>query len=376
MTILVKGSNFKPYEVLIDHGLIAKAGDILSDFLPQKRTLILTDDNVAPLWLDPLKASLGKAGILVSSLILEAGEHTKGWDGLKKLTDAMVEAKLDRKDQVIALGGGVIGDLTGLAASLYMRGIGFIQIPTTLLAQVDSSVGGKTAIDHPKGKNLIGTFWQPSIVLCALETLDTLPRRERLCGFAEVIKYGFLGDRDFLEWLGEFSHHILDNEPISLRHAVSHCVRMKADIVEKDERESAVRALLNLGHTFGHALEAETGFGEILLHGEAVAVGMALAIGFSLESGILSKEEAQRGLFLLEKCGLKTKMSQIRSEPFDAQKLVAHMKGDKKAESGSLTFILLESLGKAVISKNINELAVISFLNSPETAFDKTSNLT
>ncbi|ESQ74030.1 3-dehydroquinate synthase [Asticcacaulis sp. AC402] len=365
--IPVEGVGFKAYEVLVGKDLLKDAAGYISPFLKIRRVFIVTDANVAPLHLAPLEAQLTAAGITAQHLIVEAGEQTKSWEGLKTVTDAFVSAGLDRKDIVLALGGGVVGDLTGFACAVYMRGIDFIQIPTTVLAQVDSSVGGKTAIDHPQGKNLIGAFHQPRLVLCDLDVLTTLPAREVRCGYAEIIKYGLLGDRDFFDWLEANDAGVLALEPEAIRHAVARSVEMKAQIVAQDAREGGARALLNLGHTFGHALEAEVGFGDLLLHGEAVAVGMAQAFRYSAATGACAAGDANRAIAAIRHAGLPTAMSDIywkdgRNSPFDPERLLVHMGHDKKAEGGTLTFVLVEGIGKAFVAKKVNRQSIHDFL--------------
>ncbi|MFT3996871.1 MAG: 3-dehydroquinate synthase [Asticcacaulis sp.] len=361
-TIPVAGGAFRPYDVEVGSGLIDGAAARMTPFLKNRRTVIVTDSRVGPLHADRLKAVLEAEGISASVLTLPAGEETKSWEGLKDLTDGLVDAGLDRKDVVIALGGGVIGDLTGFAASVYMRGIDFVQIPTTVLAQVDSSVGGKTAIDHPKGKNLIGAFHQPRLVLCDLDVLKTLPARDIRCGYAEVIKYGLLGDRAFFDWLEANDQAVLALEPAAIEHAVSRSVEMKAEIVAADEREGGQRALLNLGHTFGHALEAELGFGDALLHGEAVAIGMGMAFRYSARMGLCAQAEADRAVAAIAKSGLPTQMSQIRNASFDADTLIRHMGHDKKAEGGKLVFVLVKAIGEAFVAKDVPAASIREFL--------------
>ena len=263
---------------------------------------------------------------------------------------------------VIAFGGGVIGDLTGFAAAIYKRGIDFVQIPTTLLAQVDSSVGGKTAIDTPRGKNLIGAFHQPRRVLADLDVLATLPPREMRCGYAEIIKYGLLGDTSFFEWLEVNGARVIAGEPDALAHAVWRSVEMKAEIVAEDETEQGRRALLNLGHTFGHALEAETGFGGELLHGEAVGIGMALAFRFSVALGLCPSQDAVRAERAIAAAGLPVRLDQLSNHPFDAKRLIAHAAQDKKAEGGRLTFVLARRIGEAEVVKDVERGALRDFL--------------
>jgi 3-dehydroquinate synthase len=360
--IPVAGDGFKPYEVIVGQGLLTDAVGWVRPFLKNQRVMIITDSIVAPLHGEALRAQFDAAGYRTDMIVVPAGEESKSYDGFKFVLDAMLDHGLDRKDIVLALGGGVIGDLTGFACAVYMRGVDFIQIPTTLLAQVDSSVGGKTAIDHEKGKNLIGAFWQPRLVLCDLDVLATLPAREMRCGYAEVIKYGLLGDSEFFEWLEAHDTEVLELQPQATLYAVSRCVEMKAEIVAADEREGGQRALLNLGHTFGHALEAEVGFGDKLKHGEAVAIGMAQAFRYCALSGDCDQAEAERAVKAIAHSGLPTRMSQISNAPFQAQNLLTHMAGDKKAEGGTLTFILVNGIGKAYVAKKVEAEDVLDFL--------------
>ena len=362
ISIPVAGGDFRSYDVAVGAGLITTAASRMAPLLKNRRTLIVTDAHVGPLHAEHLKDVLEADGITVTLFTLPAGEETKSWEGLQTLTDALVEAGLDRKDVVIALGGGVIGDLTGFAASVYMRGIDFVQVPTTLLAQVDSSVGGKTAIDHPKGKNLIGAFHQPRLVLCDLDVLKTLPAREIRCGYAEVIKYGLLGDRAFFEWLEANDQAVLALEPAAIARAVARSVEMKAEIVAADEREGGQRALLNLGHTFGHALEAELGFGDALLHGEAVAIGMSMAFRYSARAGLCSQADSDRAIAAIAASGLPTRMNQIRNAAFDADALIRHMGHDKKAEGGKLVFVLVRGIGEAFVAKDVSPDSIRDFL--------------
>ncbi|MGZ3304257.1 MAG: 3-dehydroquinate synthase [Asticcacaulis sp.] len=360
--IPVAGEGFKPYEVVVGQGLLSNAAEWVRPFLRNRRVLIVTDTHVAPLHGDALKARFEGAGLNTDLIVVLAGEESKSYDGFKFVLDAMLHAGLDRKDVVIALGGGVIGDLTGFACAVYMRGIDFIQIPTTLLAQVDSSVGGKTAIDHERGKNLIGAFWQPRLVLCDIDVLATLPLREIRCGYAEIIKYGLLGDAAFFEWLEANDARVLNLEPAATLYAVSRSVEMKAEIVAADEREGGKRALLNLGHTFGHALEAEVGFGDVLKHGEAVAIGMAQAFRYSTLRGDCDQPQAERAVAAIAHAGLPTTMAQVPGAPFAAERLMTHMAGDKKAEGGALTFILVDGIGKARVAKAENAENILDFL--------------
>ena len=367
--IPVAGEGFKPYDVVVGQGLLTKAAEWISPFLTNRRVVIVTDSHVAPLHAGTLSDQLKASGYGVQTIVVPAGEQSKSYDGLKFVLDAMLEACLDRKDVVIALGGGVIGDLTGFACAIYMRGIDFIQIPTTVLAQVDSSVGGKTAIDHEKGKNLIGAFWQPRLVLCDLDVLSTLPAREIRCGYAEIIKYGLLGDVDFFAWLEANDSDVISLQPEALLKAISRSVEMKAEIVAADEREGGQRALLNLGHTFGHALEAEVGFGDKLLHGEAVAIGMAQAFRYCARTGLCTAADAERAVTAIAHSGLPTRMDDIvwkdgRNAPFDAERLITHMAGDKKAEGGTLTFVLVHAIGDAYVAKKVDRTSIIDFMIS------------
>ncbi len=334
----------------------------MAPLLSRRRTAIVSDERVWALHGARLTASLEAAGIACPAVIVPPGEQTKSWDGLSDLSDRLLALELDRSDLITAFGGGVVGDLAGFAAAIYKRGVDFVQIPTTLLAQVDSSVGGKTAIDTSRGKNLIGAFHQPKLVLADLDVLSTLSDREMRAGYAEVIKYGLLGDFAFFEWLETHGAAVLAREPAALAHAVARSVEMKAEIVAEDEKEAGRRALLNLGHTFGHALEAETGFGGELLHGEAVAAGSAIAFRFSAAQGLCSSQDAQRAEAAIAAAGLPTRLASVSAQPFAAERLVRHMVQDKKAEGGKLTFILARRLGEAFVAKDVNAEAVREFL--------------
>jgi 3-dehydroquinate synthase len=354
----------KPYEVLIGRTLIDQAGEIVRPLLKRPRLAVVMDRTVDHLHGVRLAFSLKAAGIVVHPIVIEPGEEAKSFAGLESLCDGLLALGFDRGDMVVAFGGGVVGDLTGFAAAILKRGVDFIQIPTTLLAQVDSSVGGKTAIDTPRGKNLIGAFHQPRLVLADLGVLETLPRRELLCGYAEVIKYGLLGDRDFFQWLEANAPAVLALDEAALARAVGRSVAMKAEIVAEDERETGRRALLNLGHTFAHALEAETGFGEALKHGEAVGVGCALAFRFSAQLGHCTGQDAERATRAIAAAGLPTRLAELAGAPFRADALVAHAAQDKKAEAGALTFILARAIGDAFVAKGVPADAVRSFLVS------------
>jgi 3-dehydroquinate synthase len=350
------------YEVVIGEGLLDEAGVRIAPLLKRRRTAIVADETVAGLHAARLGRALAAAGISVEVLTIPPGESAKSFAGLADLCERLLALELDRGDIVIALGGGVVGDLTGFAAAIYKRGIDFVQVPTTLLAQVDSSVGGKTAIDTPRGKNLIGAFHQPRLVLADLDVLATLPVREMACGYAEVIKHGLLGDFAFFEWLEANGAAVLAREPAALTHAVARSVEMKAEIVAEDEREAGRRALLNLGHTFGHALEAEMGFGDGLLHGEAVGVGMAMALRFSARQGHCLGQDAERAERAIAAAGLPVRLSDVRREPFAAGALVRHMAQDKKAEDGRITLILARGLGQAFVAKSVEVAPLEDFL--------------
>jgi len=362
MRTIPVGLGPRSYKVLVGGSLIERAGEFMGPFLKRGRTAVVSDETVWKLHGQALTQALERAGVAVSPIVVPPGEETKSFEGLADVTDRLLALELDRGDLVTAFGGGVVGDLAGFAAAVYKRGIDFVQIPTTLLAQVDSSVGGKTAIDTARGKNLIGAFHQPRLVLADLDVLATLPEREMRAGYAEVVKYGLLGDFRFFEWLEANSERVLAREPEALSEAVARCVAMKAEIVAEDETEQGRRALLNLGHTFGHALEAETGYGGALLHGEAVAAGQALAFRFSAAQGLCTALDARRATASLAAAGLPTALSEVPGHPFDATRLLRHMSQDKKAEGGSLTFILARSLGDAFIAKNVEVRAVREFL--------------
>jgi 3-dehydroquinate synthase len=356
------GLGERSYEVLIGPGLIDAAGARIAPLLKRARTAVVADETVAALHGARLLQSLAGAGIDAQLITIPAGEASKSFDQLADLSDRLLALKLDRGDLIIAFGGGVVGDLAGFAAAIYKRGIDFIQIPTTLLAQVDSSVGGKTAIDTPRGKNLIGAFHQPRLVLADLDVLATLDPRQLRAGYAEVIKYGLLGDFGFFEWLETHAHAVIAREPKALAHAVARSVEMKAEIVAEDEREAGRRALLNLGHTFGHALEAEVGFGDDLLHGEAVALGCAQAFRFSASLGLCASQDAGRAGRAIADAGLPVRMDQVIGAPFSADALIGHMAQDKKAEGGRLTLVLARGLGEAFTARDVDAARLRAFL--------------
>jgi len=352
----------RSYDIAIAPGLLAAAGARLRPRLKRPVTAIVTDANVARLHLKTLEDSLAAAGIASTSVVLPAGEATKSYHHLAVLCDRLLAAGIERGDAIIALGGGVIGDLAGFAAAILRRGIDFIQIPTTLLAQVDSSVGGKTGINSSHGKNLIGAFHQPRAVLADLALLDTLPRRDLAAGYAEVAKYGLLGDAAFFAWLESSAPAIFAGDRNARAHAIKVSCKAKAHIVAEDETETGVRALLNLGHTFAHALEAATSYGERLLHGEAVAVGMAMAFRFSERLNLCPAGESGRVERHLASVGLPVSLAGIAGELPEAAALLAIMRQDKKAQAGKLTFILVRRIGEAFIARDIPDDRVEAFL--------------
>ncbi len=331
------------YPIHIGENLLTRA-DLLLPHLKQKKVMIVTNTTVAPLYLTQLRQALEQEGVSVLSVTLPDGEDFKTWETLNLIFDALLSNKCERSTTLIALGGGVVGDMVGFAAACYQRGVPFIQIPTTLLSQVDSSVGGKTAINHPQGKNMIGAFYQPKAVIADMTLLDTLPERELSAGLAEVIKYGLLGDASFIDWLEQHMPALRAKDKTVLAEAVRRCCAMKADIVSQDERESGVRALLNLGHTFGHAIEAGLGFGT-WLHGEAVAAGMMLAAEASRQLGHITEAEVGRIEQLLQAAGLPTVSPDLGEAAW-----LEHMSHDKKVSEGTIRFVLLEKLGHAIVA--------------------------
>ncbi|POZ60743.1 3-dehydroquinate synthase [Chromobacterium alticapitis] len=334
------------YSIHIGHGLLEQV-DLLLPHLPIPKVAIVSNETVAPLYLARLRQALEARGVQCLSVTLPDGESHKNWQTLNLIFDALLSGNAERKTTLLALGGGVIGDMTGFAAACYQRGAPFIQIPTTLLAQVDSSVGGKTAINHPLGKNMIGAFYQPKAVIADMDLLATLPDRELSAGLAEVIKYGLLGDAGFLAWLEANMAKLRARDSAALQYAVKRSCEMKAAIVAEDEKENGVRALLNLGHTFGHAIEASLGYGA-WLHGEAVAAGMVLAAAASAELGWLSQDAVDRVRRLIEAAGLPT-----RSPRMPLEQWLAQMAHDKKVEAGTIRFVLLRELGQAVIQPGL-----------------------
>jgi 3-dehydroquinate synthase len=342
----------RAYDIHVGAGLLGSAGALLKP-LARGTVPVVTDTHVADLHLEPFLATLAAEGIAACPIVMAPGEGSKSFAGLESLSGQLLEMGIDRGGLIVALGGGVIGDLTGFAAGVLKRGVAFAQVPTTLLAQVDSSVGGKTAINAPQGKNLIGLFHQPRIVIADTALLATLPRRELLGGYAEVVKYGALGDADFFNWLEANGAAALAGDEAAIVRAVAHSCRMKAGIVARDERESGERALLNLGHTFGHALEAATGFSNRLIHGEGVAIGMALAFRLSVALGLCPGQDSERFIRHLKAVGLPSAIGDIPGPRPDADDLIAHMAHDKKVSEGRLTFVLLKGLGQAFVTRDV-----------------------
>ena len=357
----------RAYDVVIEEGLLARlpeaAAPFLKDYGRDRPIPIVADQNTHRLYADRITQDLLAEGFSLEWFVVEAGEESKNWGALEALCDWLLALGVTRKDHVFALGGGVVGDLVGFACAVVKRGVGFVQLPTTLLAQVDSSVGGKTAINTAAGKNLIGAFHQPSHVLIDPLVLATLPDREMRAGYAEVLKYGLLGDAAFFAWLEANGNKVLVREPAALEHAIATSIAMKARIVAADERETLdQRALLNLGHTFGHALEAETGFSDRLLHGEAVAMGMVLAARYSARRGELSAEDADRAQRAIAAAGLPARLADL-GLGCDGAALVDHMRHDKKAEGAALPFLLLRALGEAYVARDVDLADIAAFLD-------------
>jgi 3-dehydroquinate synthase len=360
-TLNVKLGN-RGYDILVGENLLDQAGEFIRPLISLPKAVIVTDSNVAPLYLSRLQESLARSGISQSAIVLPAGEATKDFAHLEDLINQLLSTPVERKTTLIALGGGVIGDITGFAAAITLRGMQFVQIPTTLLAQVDSSVGGKTGINTPKGKNLVGAFYQPRLVLADISTLKTLPSREFLAGYAEVAKYGLLGNFEFFSWLENNGEKICGGDPEALRYAVLTSCEDKARVVAEDERETGNRALLNLGHTFGHSLEAQVGYGGKLLHGEAVAIGMDMAFELSSRMGLCSGQDRQRAHNHLQSVGLILSLKSLADTTWTADALLAHMQSDKKVQDGKLTFILARAIGDTFITNDVDPNVVRSVL--------------
>ncbi|HUD51234.1 3-dehydroquinate synthase [Parvibaculum sp.] len=357
----------RSYDIKVGPNLMARAGAYLKPLLRRARVVIVTDENVGRLHLPALERGLDEAGIRHDAIRMPPGEGTKCFAELQRLTEWLLETGVERGDLVLALGGGVIGDLTGFAASITRRGVDFAQIPTTLLSQVDSSVGGKTGINTPQGKNLVGAFYQPRLVLADTDALETLPMRELLAGYAEIVKYGLINDRPFFDWLEGNLDGIKSGDVAARTHAIVKSCEAKAAIVAADERESNVRALLNLGHTFGHALEAATGFSNRLVHGEGVAVGMALAFDLSARLGLCPGQDAIRVRRHLARAGLPSRLADVPGLP-GADELISLMGQDKKVVDGKLTFILARGIGEAFITRDVDSDVLRTLLRERETA--------
>ena len=350
----------RAYDIVIGHGLVGEAGARIAPLLRRPHVVVVSDEGVAPLLLAPLAGSLAAAGITQTSLVVPAGEQSKSFAELERLLDRLLAVPVGRDSTVLALGGGVVGDLAGFAASIVLRGIDLIQVPTTLLAQVDSSVGGKTAIDTGHGKNLVGSFHQPRLVLADTAVLDTLPRRQLLAGYAEMAKTALIGDRDFFAWLEDNAAAVLgDGDQATVaaarRHAIATCCRAKAALVAADEREAGVRTLLNLGHTFGHALEADCGYSDDLLHGEAVAIGTVMAFDMSVRLGLCPAADAARVRAHLAALGLPVAPPRLQGRAWKATDLLAHMTHDKKARDGRPVLVLVRGIGEAIVYRDASE---------------------
>jgi 3-dehydroquinate synthase len=352
----------RSYDIHVGPGLLAEAGRLIAP-LAHGPLPVVTDANVAYLHLDRFLGVLEEAGLDARPITLDPGEGTKSFFWLEKLIAELLATGVDRGGLIVALGGGVIGDLTGFAAGVLKRGIAFAQVPTTLLSQVDSSVGGKTGINVPEGKNLVGVFHQPKIVIADTDVLGTLPKRQLLAGYAEVMKAGALGDADYFAWLEANATRALHGEHDAIVHTVAHACRMKAGIVERDEHESGERALLNLGHTFGHALETATGFSDRLFHGEGVAIGTALAFQLSVKLGLCPPQDAARVVAHLKTVGLPSAIGDIAGERPSPEVLLAAMAHDKKIKDGKLIFVLARGIGKAFVTGDVDAAAVREVLN-------------
>jgi 3-dehydroquinate synthase len=355
----------RSYDIVIGRGVLGSLGTSIAALRPGVKTFVITDANVARHTLAAAEAAFARAGLATQHMIVAPGEASKSYSVFEKVCEAILEAQIERDDLIVALGGGVIGDLAGFAAAVVRRGLDYVQVPTTLLAQVDSSVGGKTAIDSSQGKNLIGAFHQPILVLADTALLDTLPRREFSAGYAELVKYGLLGDAAFFDWLESNWRDVFAGNvaaSFAREHAVTMACRAKAAIVGRDERDTGERALLNLGHTFGHALEAAYGFSDRLLHGEAIAIGMALAFDFSARRGLLPAADAERVKRHLAAAGLPTRFFDIPAPLPSVDRMMELIAQDKKVKRGMLTFILVRAIGSAFVESGVAEREVRAFL--------------
>jgi 3-dehydroquinate synthase len=352
----------RSYDVFVGPGLVAQAGKLIAERLPGRKLAVVTDANVATLHLPVLRDALVEAGTMATEIVVPAGESTKSFRWLQSVVESILEARLERGDAVVAFGGGVVGDLAGFASAIARRGMHLVQIPTTLLAQVDSSVGGKTGINAPQGKNLVGAFHQPDLVVADTTVLDTLPPREFAAGYAEVAKYGLIGDAAFFDWLDTNRKQVFSGGE-ARTHAIAESVRSKARTVAADELETGERALLNLGHTFGHALEAACRYDAArLVHGEGVAIGMAMAHDFSVSEGLAPAADAERVRAHLKAVGLPSSVTEIPGERPSADQLMEHIAQDKKVSRGKLTFILTRGIGRAFIADDVPAERVKAFL--------------
>ena len=342
------------YDIIIEHGLLSELGALISKKFGKPKTFIVTDSNIAVHWLKQTIESLSAQGMSPKVLEVPVGERTKSFINLEKIIDQLLESKVDRDSVLIALGGGVIGDLAGFAGAVTLRGIKVIQVPTTLLSQVDSSVGGKTGVNVRQGKNLVGSFHQPSLVAIDTQVLQTLPSRQLFAGYAEVLKYGLIKDRSFFDWLELNGKKVLEGDKLAQQFAIFTSCRIKAEIVEADEKEKNLRAILNFGHTFGHALEAEAGYDGNLLHGEAVSIGMVLAIELSKSLGYLLGQDAGRAVEYIRNIGLPTNINSIEgSTSWHPDGIIQHMQHDKKVSNGQLRFVLIKSIGEAYLTADV-----------------------
>ena len=355
----------RAYDIKIAGGLLQQAGEMIVERLGKRRCAIITDENVAALHLGKLQKSLENAGLSHGTIVLTPGEATKNFTSLAKACEELLQMEIERGDLIIAFGGGVIGDFAGFAASLLRRGMSFVQIPTTLLSQVDSSVGGKTGINTAQGKNLIGSFHQPSLVLIDSDVLETLPLRELRAGYAEVVKYGLIDDPVFFSWLEEFGARILEGDVQARTHAIATSCRSKARIVAQDEQEHGVRALLNLGHTFGHALEAWAAYDGTLLHGEGISIGMVMAYELSEQLGYCEAGAAAIVEKHFKAVGLPTRIADINTDKGpDADMLLKSMAQDKKVKNGKLVFIMAHNIGESFIDNDVPMEALATYLQS------------
>jgi 3-dehydroquinate synthase len=355
------GLGNRGYDIVIGRGVVASLAARIAALKPGARLAIVTDENVARLHLEAIERQLSAAGMTTSRIVVPPGEGSKSFASFERVCDALIEARIERNDLIIALGGGVVGDLAGYAAASVRRGLDFVQVPTSLLAQVDSSVGGKTGINSRHGKNLVGAFHQPILVIADTALLDTLPRRDFCAGYAELAKFGLLGDAGFFAWLEANWQDLFDGGP-AREHAIAVACRGKAGVVARDERETGERALLNLGHTFGHAFEAAAGFSTKLLHGEAVSLGIACAFEFSSKLGLLPPADAERAIRHLAAVGLPTHIKDVPAVQTNADTLMALIAQDKKVRRGKLTFILLRGVGQAFVAPDVDPAEVRAFL--------------